>query len=461
MSDQRWKLYIESDVSDVKRDARDVIDTLTKIKTKAKELNAEMRTTQRTATGWATRSWGGAAASAGYYANDRMPLGNIGSKVGSAALGLASRAGRIGMGLAAAGATAGVYQAAVGTRDHMAYQSQMSMLQRFMGGNGWDRGNVDSRISDLERRTGVDDSDIAGHLNVVATDGEHDLDNAMKKIELALNVQARGWGDTDSVLKALNKASLPENVMMLKKLAQSANIAGTENMTASQAVEALAREANGAAEQAHKAKGGLGDLSVAFDNWRQSLGEKVFGGATGPASKMADAFRNPAEGTFVASIATASFNVQNGIIRHRMNSKLSALDEREDNADHLDAADRNKVNELAMSGKITREEANRRRAALDQVTATRRARFQAMRDKTTAEAENQIGQNNQMVNYATRQQGSDTTRSSSGGAPAVSDAALGKGKATGNSAPAPSSHITIEARVRTERGTATTITGRS
>ena len=140
--------------------------------------------------------------------------------------------------------------------------------------------NLQGFIGSTEARTGIDDSKVAQMLAEVIAAGETDVENAKRRVQLALDIEAKGYGAAESALSALTKAGA-ENELMLRRMATGAGIVIDKNASLQDVIDALSKKTAGAAEAMQKAGGGAAALSVAWDNTIQTMGEN-FMGAWGP-----------------------------------------------------------------------------------------------------------------------------------------------------------------------------------
>lgn len=135
-------------------------------------------------------------------------------------------------------------------------------------------------VDATQRATGVADDQLFPALQKLAQ-ATGDVTQAQELLQLALDVSAAGYGDVESVSRALSKASLG-NVTALNRLGVplSANARKAGNFQV--AVEELQQQLGGRAAAAADTFGGrIARLSVAFDELKESFGEGFLSGLTG------------------------------------------------------------------------------------------------------------------------------------------------------------------------------------
>ncbi len=267
MTQGKAEFVVGADVGAFKRAMREVDASIDRVEKKAEKVSKK-------AAGW---RGGGAAHSRGGsgFGMARGGRGGGGGGGGGGFGALGSFGGMMmggfaGMAAFTAGSmiTGGIKN---GVRSELDFRKAMAKIDSPLGRMGADRGDVVGRVGAMERKTGIDDSEIADMLSETLNAGEKDIDNAFAKIALATDIASAGFADAGTVLSAMNKGGA-ENTMMMKKLAQSMGITIEDHDTLNSVLTRMKDSVGGTAEAQHKAGGAFSRLGVAADNFGQQIG---------------------------------------------------------------------------------------------------------------------------------------------------------------------------------------------
>ncbi len=135
-------------------------------------------------------------------------------------------------------------------------------------------------VDATQRATGVADDELFPALQKLAQ-ATGDVTEAQRLLQLALDISAAGYGDVETISRALSKAALG-NATALNRLGVplTANARKAGNFQV--AVDELQKQLGGQAAGAADTFGGrMARLSVAFDELKESFGEGFLSGLTG------------------------------------------------------------------------------------------------------------------------------------------------------------------------------------
>lgn len=137
-----------------------------------------------------------------------------------------------------------------------------------------------SFVDATQRATGVADDQLFPALQKLSQ-ATGDVTQAQQLLQLALDISAAGYGDVETISRALSKAALG-NATALNRLgvplSANARKAGNFTVAVDELSQAFAGQASGAADTFG---GRIARLSVAFDELKESFGEGFLSGLTG------------------------------------------------------------------------------------------------------------------------------------------------------------------------------------
>lgn len=243
---------------------------------------------------------------------------------------------------------------------------RLKMASARAGLSGRERARMSEFVSSTEISTGQDDARTATMLGKLIAAGERDVSNAMKKVKLALDVEAAGFADADSTLNAMTKAGA-DNERQLKLLATNIGVQVTDGMSLSLVLQRMSEATEQAAEKVHRAGGVFAEFDVTWKNVKQSIGENLMAAYTPLIRWINDRL--------------ASTNDSVGIDERRnMAGRVASVEDGTAGGDNVMTSLKRDIRTRANRGSITQEEAERRRKLVTEAYRNATAASGAARD---------------------------------------------------------------------------------
>lgn len=197
-----------------------------------------------------------------------------------------------------------------------------------------------SFVDATQRATGVADDQLFPALQKLSQ-ATGDVTQAQQLLQLALDISAAGYGDVETISRALSKAALG-NATALNRLGvpltANARKAGNFTVAVDELSQAFAGQAAGAADTFG---GRIARLSVAFDELKESFGEGFLLGLTGAeegTNNLSDSMKNLETGSESAGRVVGGFVNQLGNLAIAMDDNADAAERESAEAQFLISA---------------------------------------------------------------------------------------------------------------------------